>query len=746
MSYTKYLRWILIVGLCLVPFVSFIIASGTIIPNMFFPYITGKNFVFRILVELLLLVYVVLALREPAYRPKSSPLMWAVGGFVLWMGLATLFSVDPVKSFWSNFERMDGYITVLHMFALFVIASAVLAAEKWWDRFFNVVIAVAAIQGLDALAQLLHLFGFAPSSQSGARIDTTFGNAIYVAVFMLFAMFITLYMLTRERRSVMMQSLYGIALVLEGMALFYSQTRGALLGVVLGLVVAGVYVAVRANTPEWKTLRMWSMGLLAALVVLAGTFYAIRDTSFVKSSPTLNRIALISLTDTTTLSRFTLWKDMALPGAMEKPIFGWGQENFSFIFNKYYVPSMYNQEQWFDRTHNEFIDWLVAGGIPAFLLYISFFALAAWAIVRSSLNAPEQGILLGLLAAYGFSNLTVFHDLMSFACFFLILAFVHALSWRPLPRYMILYKPVHDHGIAIVAPIAALVLLTGAWFFNAGGLARAQTLLNAIQGNDPATGAVITPEQHLAYFKQSLSYGPLGKQENVEQLFQYASSAVAPSTSVNPDTKQAIYTFTHVAGDALLASRPGDARLELFMSVFLLQFGQYNEALEHLKKAEAVSPDKQQILFQLGTTYLQQGDTTNALAVLKKAFDLDSSYDDARVLYAGALYFAGQKSQADALLTEKFGTVLVDNDRLIQIYTSIKQWDRVIGIWLARVNASPKDTNVLLGLAGAYFQSGDGAKTIEILQKVSQLDPAQAGQMQQIITQIKNGTLKPGQQ
>ncbi len=88
---------------------------------------------------------------------------------------------------------------------------------------------------------------------------------------------------------------------------------------------------------------------------------------------------------------------------------------------------MYDQEQWFDRTHNEFLDWLISGGIPAFLLYISLFVLAVWAIVRSELAVPERAVFLGLLAAYGFSNLTVFHDLMSFR----LLRFDHRLRAQP---------------------------------------------------------------------------------------------------------------------------------------------------------------------------------------------------------------------------------------------------------------------------------------------------------------------------
>jgi hypothetical protein len=67
-------------------------------------------------------------------------------------------------------------------------------------------------------------------------------------------------------------------------------------------------------------------------------------------------------------------------------------------------------------------------------------------------SVPEQAVFLGLLAAYGFSNLTVFHDLLSFVYFFIVLAFLHGHSWNPLPKSMLLTKPVDDRMLSIIAP------------------------------------------------------------------------------------------------------------------------------------------------------------------------------------------------------------------------------------------------------------------------------------------------------
>lgn len=744
MDYTKWLRWAIIGGLCLVPFVAFIIADGVHFPvNMFFPYITGKNFTFRIIIEILLGLYVLLAVREPKYRPSASPLMWSVCAFMLWMTVATIFSVDPIKSFWSNFERMDGFITQLHVFALFIIAGAVLTAERWWERFFQVSIAASMVQGLYALFQVLHWFGFSPSSQSGPRADTTFGNAIYLAVYMLFMFFITLFLLIRERKSVTARWLYGSALVLQFVALYFTETRGALLGLIGGLVIAALYTAVFAKGSHWKQYRTYSLWGIGAVAVLVVGFLFIKNTPFVQHSSTLQRFSTISFSDRTTTSRFMIWGE-AWQGFTARPLIGWGQENFSYVFNNYYNPGMYDQEQWFDRAHNAFVDWAIAGGAPALLLYISFFALAAWALYRSELEVPEQAVLVGLLAGFAFNNLTVFDNLISYIYFFLLLAFVHSLSRKKLPGWIFLSKPLGDKTIAVLAPVMLVIVVWGVWALNAPGLARAQDLIGALTSTNPATGVQRTAQDALASFKKVLSEGSLGYQESVEQLFQLSSNSIAPSTTVSPEDKQQAFAITRAAGDEMLKERPGDARIELFYAVFLNQFGQYPGAIAHLQLALKDSPGKQQLLFQLGSTYIAQGDTKSALVPLELAFTEEPNYDLARQLYASALYYDGQNAKADQLLTEKFGSVYVDSQPLLQAYFTTKQYARLAQIYENRIAQKPTDVQAIVGHAIMnYFATGNKSAAVAELQKVITIDPSLAAQIQSFITQINSGTLKP---
>ena len=125
------LRWIAIGGVFAIPVIVPFIVSAT----MFFPYITGKNFTFRIITEVVLSAWVLLALLDARYRPRFS---WILSAFVLFtvvIGVADIFGANAFKSFWSNFERMEGYITILHIFAYFVVAGTVLNTEKIWNAF-----------------------------------------------------------------------------------------------------------------------------------------------------------------------------------------------------------------------------------------------------------------------------------------------------------------------------------------------------------------------------------------------------------------------------------------------------------------------------------------------------------------------------------------------------------------------------------------------------------------------------------
>ena len=175
------LKYIILAGLFAMPFVPLIVSS-----SLFFPFITGKAFVFRFLVEIVFATWLVLAIRDESYRPKFSWILGAILTFLIVMGLADIFAQNPFKAFWSNYERMEGYITLLHLGAYFVVMGSVLKTQELWNKLLATSLVASAIM---AIYSFLQLAGKITINQGGVRVDGTLGNAGYLGIYMVFHIF-----------------------------------------------------------------------------------------------------------------------------------------------------------------------------------------------------------------------------------------------------------------------------------------------------------------------------------------------------------------------------------------------------------------------------------------------------------------------------------------------------------------------------------------------------------------------------
>lgn len=733
MEFNRWLRIALLTGLFSVLAVPFVIST-----EMFFPFITGKNFAFRILIELLAGGTLILALRDPAYRPKFSWVGIAVLSLMAAATLATIFSVEPNKSFWSNFERMEGLIGTLHLGLWFFIATILLSTEKLWERFLQTSLGASFVMACYGLMQISGLIGI---NQSATRIDGTFGNSIYMAVYMLFHVFLGLYLMSKWKGQRVVLYLYGTVIFLDILALYFTATRSATLGLIGGLVIAALGVGLfDRSRPQ---LRKWAIGALVAIGIIVIGFFSVRNLEYVQTDPVLSRFATISFTERTIISRFMIW-GMAFEGVKENPILGWGQENFSYVFNKYYNPQMYQQEQWFDRAHNAFIDWLIAGGLLAFLAFISLFVLAAWAFLRApNLSVAERSVLLGLLAAYAFHSLFVFDNLMSSVYFFLVLALAHSFTRKGLPSSVALTRPVTGVPLWSASGATAVLTLAAIWYLNVPGMANAKELIDAIttvkiERNALGTEVQVArdPKENLEIFKTVATKAPLGRQEAVEQLFQ-ATAAVVQNQNVSPDTRMGFLNLANERGLQMLKERPNDARLELFVGAFLDQAGQFEQALPHLLRAHELSPNKQWILFETAiNNYAQSGNTAKAVELTKQAFDLAPEYNEARIFYAMALIFNGEQEKADALLMERFGTAIVNDSRLLSAYVQREDFARAAAIWKLRAEATPNDIQTLVSYAVAQKGAGDLSGAMATLRLAIERAPQYREQLQQIAEEL----------
>jgi O-antigen ligase len=455
--FEKILLWILRLGLILTLFTPLVYHNG-----FFFPYIIPRAVYFQIITEILFAGAITLIAFFPNHRPRWTHLSLAIFVYLAIAGVTTLTSVDPSKSFIGTIERSFGFFQLLHFGMLFFAASITLKKPSEWNAILGISLGISLYAALDLFIPMM--------TTSVARPPTVAGNPIFLAAYLIFHLFFATHFFTQTRKK-WLRIFLGLLVVIFAATILSSGVRGAFVGLSAAIVFLLGYFA-------WQQ-RRFRRSLIATLLVLI-TAYALiflnRGEFFVKNNFVLSRITNFSLQETTTRARFAMWK-IALSGFRERPLVGWGRENYSITFNTHFDPSFDKanvSEGWEDRTHNIFLEELVNGGILGlaaylFLLTATFFALR------------QRPILISLLIGYIVQNLFGVDNLNEHLPFFLLLAYANFLS---LPA-----KPPGNEGLfsnqknpllsACISIVSLMVITVSSIFFTVSPALSNNALRNA---------------------------------------------------------------------------------------------------------------------------------------------------------------------------------------------------------------------------------------------------------------------------
>lgn len=737
---SKYLKWAIWAGLLAIVLIAPFFVSKV----MFFPFIAGKGFFFRIVVEIIFALWLILAMIDKNYRPKSSPVLWALTAVVAVLTLSTIFSTDPYRSFWSNFERMEGLITHLHLFAYFLVLISVLKSGRDWRRFFYAIAASGAGMGLYGYLQALGVLAI--SVQSGPRADGTFGNASYMAVFMLFNIFIAAFLYFFEPKK-WLKNVFGVAALLEIPVIFLTATRGAILGLMSGIILLALLLSLFSKD---KRIKIVSFSAIAGIIILAGLFLLVQNKNFILENPVISRFSNLSLQDRTVQSRFTIW-EMSFKGFLERPLLGWGLDNYGQVFNKYYEPELWPQEPWFDRSHNIIFDWLTSGGILGLLSYLSLFAFAIYflwkkyALEKNSENLMFAGIFTSLLAAYFFHNLFVFDNLISYILFFSVLAFIHHLSTNDTKSAKSLALGKNGESLALgmleitparsfASAFVIFALIFSLYFLNIKPISANTGLLQALKDINIQRQNV---DLILSDFERVFGYRTFGTGEAREQLSAYANSVV--KANIAQHLKDKLNQFSVSELERQVEAFPHDARGYLFLSAMYANAGRNEDALHSVEKALELSPKKQQILFLLADSYINLGNQQKAYEAVKEAYELAPEYDQAVKNFATIAIFSGRQEEGERALTNRFGTIIVADQQLINAYARVGKYGRVRDLWLEFIKNEPNKAQYHINLGATYMELGEPNKAIAELKRAIELDTGFKASGEYFINEIMAG-------
>jgi hypothetical protein len=462
--------------------------------------------------------------------------------------------------------------------------------------------------------------------------------------------------------------------ILNVILLAFTQQRGSYLGLIVAVLVSIlVFVLSEESRKKYKKLTKYIIIALSTIVLIVTCLVIFKDSAIVKNSVIAQRISTIKLTniivhpidsyekianesvyypelvshfgEATIVSRFLNMK-MSVDGVndnLKEFLLGHGQENYIKVFSENFDPRMYAQESWFDRAHNVFMDWLVAGGLLGLLAYLALYLTPTYMmwIGRGSKNISlaDKVLLTGALAGYFVHNIFVFDSLTSYIIFVAILAYVASVT-----RVHENSTKVKEVNKVLKYFIILVGILISIYLFLYTVLFPLMTNLDIISAlkNSPTSYSNLTSSTNanIKYFTSAINRNSFGKLEANEQMLQKVSNLANLDLSQMKAedrivAEKAINDFKLFAGNSFenqIASN-ATARNTSFYGMYLRIIGDYNKSIFMLEKANLMSPNKQAISIEYAKILAGTGNIEQALEVAKKAYDSEPSFETAKSTY-----------------------------------------------------------------------------------------------------------------
>lgn len=730
----KYVAIAAIVGALFVPMVK--------VDYLFFPFITGKAFAFRTFVGIGLVAYLTLIFRDSSYLPRRNVLFWVTTLFTVVLGAATIFSENPYRSFWSNFERMEGYVTILYLYIFFIIASSVIRTKEIWYAVLSISLAASIAVGLSGFGDYSENAG-----ASVVRIAGWLGNSTYLGIYSLIHAFIAAFLVSRLSKDYKISERPGLYLLLAAIGAFNlvvmynTGTRGAVVGLGVSVLVWSVLVSIFEK--KNAVLKKSAIGILVAALITIVSLGVTKNTEFVKNNPLLYRFASLVTTDVSSIienqgrSRTLLW-GIAKEGVAEKPLLGWGQENFSYVFGKYYDPKIYDQEQWFDRTHNVFLDWLIAGGFLGLISYLLLFVAALYIVWKSKeWSVLDKSLMTALFVAYFVHNIFVFDNLTSYILFFILLAYISQFGGNENKGT----SYVTDDGITYIILVAAISLVGFVSYHTVvKPYMASRTLIEGLISFQPGADSLLgkratTYEGRLTYFKDALAYNTFAKVEILERLVD-----VTPQVLTGIKDKKVIEEYMSLIDtnyQEIIKNNVGDHRAPLLYGTFLQKVGLLQESLKYIEIAEKSAPNKQSLLYQKGLVLIMMGRAPEAIEIYQHALELEPKNGEAKVYLAIAYMYNNNIAKVREILGDD--TQLLSDMKLLQVAESLKKYEFIIEVAQKKIKEDPNNAQFRVSLAAVYLKMGRNYDAVDQIKKAIEIEPAFKAQGEMYIQEIQSG-------
>jgi hypothetical protein len=375
-------------------------------------------------------------------------------------------------------------------------------------------------------------------------------------------------------------------------------------------------------------------------------------------------------------SRTIQWKE-ALSGFADRPLTGYGPENYQIVTSHHFDPRIYAVlgNGIFDRVHNAWLELLATSGLIGTVTMIGLWLAAAGTLRRGfrekKLGPGETAVFSGALVGYAVYLTFWFFDINSVVIWVCILAF---LAFRVYGRLELFADPERgeswDSRTRMLAVALAAVTLLAAYLQVFVPFAAARRL-GIAAGNAPF-------EQRLDAFQRAMDSPAPQTLHNLPLFYRFLRDSYRPAAIAKKDPLLALefdlaYKRGMIEAERTISRNPSDDRSYLDAARFSMLTGSYYRdpryvvyAGKQLLRAASISPKRPDIRILLASTYLTLADTVKASAQLDTALRWVPDYG-AAYFYLGAIAVGrGNPDSAASLLSAAFAQTFVGYEDVYQ--------------------------------------------------------------------------------
>jgi len=197
----------------------------------------------------------------------------------------------------------------------------------------------------------------------------------------------------------------------------FGVANGATIGLLVSFLVITIFLLIFSSR---KILKI--TGFILFITLLSSIFYI--GIRLVNSESSLHQVYL----ETKGGNRFIAW-DSARQSFWDHPILGSGFNNFSYNYQKYFTPDIYesnNPEPYFRQTHNIILEYASNSGVLGLISFLSLLFFVFISLFQIKKEDEKRDIILrivliGSLFGYFIQNLFVFDTPATYMILFLLI-------------------------------------------------------------------------------------------------------------------------------------------------------------------------------------------------------------------------------------------------------------------------------------------------------------------------------------